>query len=120
MTLRECYDSINSDFDKAVARMCGKESMLAKFAKKFPNDPTYTELISSFEKGDMPTAFRMAHTLKGLCLNLGLDKLQASSSELTEALRNTEAVADNAAELFEQVKQDYEMTVNAINSVDDQ
>lgn len=119
MTLRECYDSIGSNFEKAVIRMCNKESMLAKFAKKFPSDPTYNGLIEAFEGGDMPTAFRMAHTLKGLCLNLGLDKLEASSSELTEALRNTDAVAGNAAELFEQVKKDYEMTVNAINAVED-
>ena len=119
MTLRECYDSIGSDFDKAVTRMCNKESMLAKFAKKFPSDPAYTGLIEAFESGDMPTAFRMAHTLKGVCLNLGLDKLQASASELTEALRNTEAPADNASELLELVKQDYEMTVKAINAVED-
>ena len=119
MTLRECYDSIGSNFDKAVTRMCNKESMLAKFAKKFPSDPTYTGLVEAFGSGDMPTAFRMAHTLKGLCLNLGLDKLQASASELTEALRNTEAVADNAPELLERVKQDYEMTVNAINAIEE-
>ena len=119
MTLRECYDSIGSDFEKAVTRMCNKESMLIKFAKKFPNDPTYPGLIDAFEGGDMPTAFRMAHTLKGVCLNLGLDKLQASASELTEALRNTESVADNASELLEKVKRDYEMTVSAINSIEE-
>lgn len=119
MTLQECYDSIGSNFEKAVMRMCNKESMLAKFAKKFPDDPTYNGLVEAFEGGDMPTAFRLAHTLKGLCLNLGLDKLQVSSSELTEALRNKDAVADNAPELFEQVKQDYEMTVNALKEVED-
>lgn len=118
MTLRECYDSIGADFDGAVKRMCGKESMLAKFAKKFPADPTYQGLVSAFESGDIPSAFRMAHTLKGLCLNLGLDKLQKSSSELTEALRNTESPAPNAAELYEIVKRDYEATINAINSAD--
>lgn len=118
MTLRECYESIGSDFEKAVMRMCNKESMLDKFAKKFPSDPTYTGLVEAFESGDMPTAFRLAHTLKGVSLNLGLDKLQASASELTEALRNTEAVADNAPELFDCVKRDYEMTVSAINSID--
>lgn len=119
MTLRECYDSIGSDYDKAVTRMCNKESMLAKFAKKFPNDPTYTGLLEAFESGDVPTAFRMAHTLKGLCLNLGLDKLQGSSTELTEALRNAEAFPDSAPELLDRVKQDYEFTVNAIKAVED-
>ena len=119
MTLRECYDSIGSNFEKAITRMCNKESMLAKFAKKFPSDPAYTGLVEAFESGDMPTAFRMAHTLKGVCLNLGLDKLQASASELTEALRNTEAPAANAAELYEQVKKDYEITVTALNAIED-
>ena len=119
MTLRECYDSIGSNFDTAVMRMCNKESMLAKFAKKFPNDPTYVGLLEAFESGDVPTAFRMAHTLKGLCLNLGLDKLQVSSSELTEALRNAETVPANAPELLEQVKRDYEVTVNALKEVED-
>ena len=119
MTLRECYDSIGSNYDTAVTRMCNKESMLAKFAKKFPNDPTYTGLIEAFEGGDAVTAFRMAHTLKGLCLNLGLDRLQVSSSNLTEALRNAEEIPDDAHGLLDRVKQDYEMTVNAINSVED-
>lgn len=99
--------------------MCNKESMLAKFAKKFPNDPTYAGLLEAFESGDMPTAFRMAHTLKGLCLNLGLDKLQGSSAELTEVLRNAETVPDNAPELLDRVKRDYEVTVNALKAVED-
>lgn len=118
MTLRECYESIGADFDKAVARMCNKEAMLLKFAMKFPADPTYPALVSAFESGDIPTAFRMAHTLKGLCLNLGLDKLRESSSELTEALRDNDCPAPNAAELFETVKRDYEATITALSSVE--
>ena len=50
MTLRECYESIGSNFTDTVSRMCGKESMLAKFVMKFPSDPTYGELVSSFEQ----------------------------------------------------------------------
>ena len=101
MTLQECYNRINSDYDKALSRMNGRETMLAKFVKKFPNDPTYPSLISSYESGDMETAFRMAHTLKGLCMNLGIEKLLMSSSNLTEALRNKENAAPNADELLE-------------------
>lgn len=92
--------------------------MLMRFVKKFPADPTYPSLISSFEEGDTSTAFRMAHTLKGLCLNLGFEKLQASASELTEVLRNAEAVPPEAATLLERVKSDYRETVDAINEVD--
>ena len=59
----------------------------------------------------------MAHTLKGLCANLGLDKLHSSSSELTEALRNT--VADNTPELMAQVRADYEMIIGALSQLDE-
>lgn len=118
MTLKECYESLGANFDQAVTRMCNKESMLLKFAMKFPADTTYPTLVQAYEAGDIPTAFRMAHTLKGLCLNLGFDKLRESSSALTEALRDTENPAPNAAELYETVKQDYEATTAALNSVE--
>lgn len=117
MTLEVFYNTIGSDYNSALTRMCNSEKMLAKFVRKFLNDKTTGELISAFESGDYETAFRMAHTLKGLCANLGLDKLHNSSSELTEALRNT--VADNAPELMAQVQADYEMTIGALSQLDE-
>lgn len=117
MTLEACYNALGSDFKAALSRMGGSEKLLAKFARKFPNDPTMPALLEAFEGKDWQTAFRMAHTLKGLCANLGLDKLQQSSAELTEALRNT--VADNAGQLLEQVRADYDMAVGIINDLDE-
>ncbi len=117
MTLQECYDSIGSDYNNTVAHMCGKESLLEKFVRKFAEDPTYNMLVSSYESKDLETAFRMAHTLKGVCLNLGFTKLLESSSALTEALRHKEAIADNVEELYEQVKKDYGMTISAIKQI---
>lgn len=58
----------------------------------------------------------MAHTLKGLCSNLGLDKLQSASSELTEALRGH--VADNAKELLEQVQTQHAEIIAALGQLD--
>lgn len=117
MTLKNCYEKIGSDYETAVGRMGGSEKMLAKFAKKFPTDKTFAQLVEAYENKDQKTAFRMAHTLKGLCLNLGLDRLQKSSAELTEALRDQ--VADNAEELMERVREDYEITLAAFNEVDE-
>lgn len=117
MTLENCYRQIGSDYKQALARMANSEKMLMKFVKKFPNDPSAAELFSSFEKGDFQTAFRMAHTMKGLCANLGLDRLRESSSELTEALRG--GVSENAKELLERVRGDYEMTLAALNDLDE-
>ncbi len=117
MTLEACYNEMGSDYKTALGRMGGSEKLLDKFARKFPNDPTAAALFKAFSDEDWQTAFRMAHTLKGLCANLGLDKLQKSSAELTDALRNT--VADNAPQLLEQVRADYEMTIGALEKLDD-
>ncbi len=39
------------------------------------------------ENGDTETAFRAAHTLKGICMNLGFDRLYEASYDITEVLR---------------------------------
>lgn len=45
--------------------------MIRKFAVKFPEDKSFAELTKALEQGDVETAFRAAHTIKGLCLTLG-------------------------------------------------
>lgn len=117
MTLETFYNEIGSDYKSVLMRMGNSEKMLAKFVRKFSNDKTTDELMKSFESGDYELAFRMAHTLKGLCANLGLDKLQESSAALTESLRN--GASPNSAELLERVKNDYDMTVGALAQLDD-
>ena len=116
MTLKEFYDSIGSDFSAALMRMGNSERMLDKFVKKFPNDKTAGELFKSLDEKDYQLAFRMAHTLKGVCANLGLDNLQKASSVLTEALRND--VAENTPELAEIVKTEYEKVISALGKLD--
>lgn len=97
--------------------MGGSERIVGKFVRKFPNDKSAAELFESYEKQDYKTAFRMAHTLKGVCLNLGFDKLRESASELTEALRDR--VADNAPELLEEVRRNYDEVMSALNELDE-
>ncbi len=116
MTLREFYNKIGSDYDSVVALMGGSERIVDKFVRKFPNDKSAPELFSSFEGKDYETAFRMAHTLKGVCLNLGFVRLRESSAALTEALRNN-TVADNAPELLETVRRDYNEVMDALNEL---
>lgn len=116
MTLTAFYKAIESDYSTVLNRMGGSERMVDKFVRKFPNDTAATQLFESFEAKDYETAFRMAHTLKGVCMNLGFEKLQKSSSELTEALRNQ--VADNAPELLEEVRRDYEEIVGLLKELE--
>ncbi len=115
MTLTAFYEQIGSDYSAVLRRMGGSERMVDKFVRKFPNDTTAKQLFESFEGKDYETAFRMAHTLKGVCMNLGFDKLLGSASELTEALRGH--VADNADNLLEDVRRDYNEVMGLIKEL---
>lgn len=116
MNLQECYQAFGGDYEDTMRRM-GMERLLQKFMLKFLDDKSFEELCNSMEQKNYEEAFRAAHTLKGLCLNLGFKTLAESSSNLTEALRSQNFEESQLAEIMkmlEQVKRDYEMTVSVI------
>ena len=86
MTVRESYEKIGSNFDEVLRRL-GSEALVKRFALKFLNDTSFQDLKDALVKKDGETAFRAAHTLKGVCLNLGFDRLYEVSAELTEKLK---------------------------------
>ena len=89
MTVQECYESIGADFEGVLGRM-GSEAMVKRFALKFLDEPSYRSLVKAVEEQNAEGAFRAAHTLKGICLNLGLDGLYEVCASLTERLRGRE------------------------------
>ena len=62
-------------------------------------------------------AFCAAHTLKGICLNLGFDAFYEVSAALTEKLRGRELTGYEAD--FAAVKECYEKTVAAIKAFEE-
>lgn len=114
MTFEEFYAVVGGNHSDAMERLMG-EAMLRKFVTKFPSDPSFANLEKALSEGCREEAFRAAHTMKGLCLNLEFGKLHRSSHELTEALRHD--MPANAAELFDAVKADYTLTIDAIASL---
>ena len=115
MNIRECYDTIGADFEDVLGRL-GSESLIQRFALKFIDDGSYNELTEAIAEKNAEKAFRAAHTLKGICLNLGLKNLYTVSSDLTEKLRGRELDGDEA--LYEKVSEQYKITVNALKSVE--
>ncbi|UKI38244.1 MAG: Hpt domain-containing protein [Clostridiales bacterium] len=51
------------------------------------SDESFRTLRTALEKDDAESAFYAAHTLKGICSNLGFDRLFDKSSAVTEMLR---------------------------------
>ena len=115
MTVKECYEQMGSDYEGVLGRL-GSEAIVKRFALKFLQDPSFAQLKESLAKNDGEEAFRAAHTLKGVCLNLGFDELFEVSAELTEKLRERKTAGSE--ELFQKVSQKYQKTVTAIQGLD--
>ena len=113
MNIEECYHRLDGDYSQVLQRI-PSGALVKKFLLKFLADGTYEELSDAMEQADRDTAFRASHTLKGVCANLGLERLRASASELTELLRAAQAIPSEAAALMERVREDYRYTVEVI------
>lgn len=114
MTLRELYTAIDGDYEGVLGRMMNRESMVQKFVLKFLGDASYDTLLQSMEAGDYESAFRAAHTIKGVGQNLGFTHLYQSAGALSEALRGGCRPQDPA--LLERVEEDYRQTAGAIRA----
>ena len=79
MTLEQMYAAIGGDY-KAVMERLPSADFVRRFALKFLQDDSFPNLKKALEAQDAPTAFRAAHTLKGVCQNLGFDALYAPAS----------------------------------------
>lgn len=119
MTIQECYQQLGGDYSDMVRRL-PNVNLIRKFLTRFPEDDSYSSLCRAMEGGDRADAFRAAHTLKGVCANLSLNRLLASVSRLTELLRPEGAgIPADAARLLDEVKCDYTWTINAIRAYTD-
>ena len=111
MTVEEFYAAVGGDYEGVLGRLRSEER-LRKFAVKFLSDPSYEKLCEALKSENYEDAFRAAHTLKGVCQNLGFTRLYESSSVLTEALRDGEG--HYGAGMLEQVERDYREMVEAV------
>lgn len=114
MTVREFYDVIQGSYDDFLGRI-GTEERAAKYIRMFKMDPTFSELNAAIEVGDIPTAFRAVHTLKGLSANLAMTALHESSVVLTEIFRNYSGQDYEAA--LADVREKYNIVIAAIDQL---
>ena len=103
-TLEQAYHEIGADYEGVTNRLMG-DALIARFVGKFFEDESFAKLGEALAAQDVKAAFMAAHTLKGVCQNLGFDNLYAPSSELTELLRA--GSLECADELYEKVAAEY-------------
>lgn len=76
MTIQECYKKMGADYQEVLGRL-HNEAMIGKFVRMFLQDDSFHILEDGLRRGDVKEAFRGAHTLKGVCQNLGFSNLYA-------------------------------------------
>ena len=113
MNLKECYAALDGNYDEVLGRL-RSERLVQKFVLKFLDDGSYALLCQALEAGDLEEAVRAAHTIKGICQDLGFQHLLESSTRLTDALRSD--LGANIPELAVRMGQDYHQTVAAIQA----
>lgn len=116
MTVKECYEQMGADYEGVLGRL-RSEGLIKKFAKKFLDDGSFQSLKDNLAQGNGEEAFRAAHTLKGVCQNLGFDNFYQVSFNITEKLRGGET--DGCEELFAKVEEQYKKTTDAIHMMED-
>ena len=116
MTVRECYEKMGANYDDVFSRL-RTDDRIARFLGKVAEDESFTLMCNSLKDKNMEEAFRAAHTLKGICLNLSITRLQESASRLTEALRGKTQYDPSVEPLREEVRRDYEITVKCIAEI---
>lgn len=112
ITVAEAYASLNENYDEVLTRLLGKENLVIKYLTMFKNDGTYDQLSAAYEKGDAEESLKAAHSLKGMCFNLGLLGLGTACSDMVDAIRGGEYDLDA---LYRPVAAEYTKVIDALN-----
>ena len=115
MTLESFYAAVGGNYADTLRRLYS-EALVRKFVLKYQQDGTFAELQAAHAAADWETAFRAAHTLKGIALNLGFERLYTAAAALTEALRGPRALTDEA--LYDAVAREHAALLEAIAALE--
>lgn len=94
-----------------------ESEMCERYVIRFLEDPNYEEMIKAIREKDTEQAFHYAHTLKGVCANLSLWRMQDAVSGVVEGLRMGKLPRE---EEISDLEKCYQKTVVWVNLVKEQ
>lgn len=90
------------DMEDALKRVGGNKDLLIRLLRQFIDSDFAGQLDKALEEGDLETAGRNAHSVKGTGANLSLPKLTAVSLELEQKIKGGEDYSGSLA-IFKEV-----------------
>ena len=115
MEVKTFYEQLGMGYEDVSGRL-GSDALIKKFVIRFLDDASFTRLREGLQENDGEKAFRAAHTLKGICLNLSFDTLYKPCAEMTEALRDGQ-ITEGCNTLFLEVEKEYNRLTKAVRSI---
>lgn len=103
----------NVDFDGAINRFIGSEDIYEEFLYRFPDDKNLSQLEEFLSKGDIESAFKKAHTLKGVTSNYGFINVYEAVIPVVEILRS--GSSDGIEGPLAKLKKNNDFICNIIN-----
>lgn len=89
--------------EEAINRFVGSEDIYQDFLYRFLDDKNLSQLEEYLKEGDINTAFKKAHTLKGLTGNFGFTSMNEAVILVVEILRA--GTAEGIEEPLKKVKE---------------
>ncbi|MCQ2505674.1 MAG: Hpt domain-containing protein [Lachnospiraceae bacterium] len=117
MTVQACYEIMGGDYEDTFRRLRSDKSIV-KFCKKFLTSTDYEKMLKLIEEEDYNAAFLASHSLKGMCLSLGLTTLFKANNILCEALRDGNPTFD-LSDIISDVKKAYNLVVSTIEKMEE-
>lgn len=118
MTVCECYEKIDADYDEVIGRLMS-EQLILKYLKRFCASGHVEDLKSYIAEQHYEDAFRTAHIIKGICLNLALTRLYDCSFALCEALRTNPQIKE-IPDLLEALLVEVQRVTSCVSEIDEQ
>lgn len=115
MGAKEFYAMNGVCYDDVLKRLLN-DRLVLKYLNMFYKDTSFQSLTDAIKNRDGELAFRSAHTLKGMCLNLEFSSIVPSIERLTESLRGLQ-VTEEAKNNYEEFSQLYYQLMEQIFNV---
>lgn len=115
MNVRECYEIMNGDYEDVKRRFLS-DTRIRKFALLFLGDNSMEELREAMGLRNSEKGFQAAHTLKGICLNLGFAGLFVPVNRITEMLRA--GFFEKAEKEMPAVEEAFEKTMKGLHELE--
>lgn len=116
MNLQELGTVVDIDIKGSLERFSNFEPMYIKYLKRFLTEPTYAALQEAIAAKDFKGIETQAHTLKGICGNLGFTTLFKMFNDVVQAVRSGDN--DKAISLCADAAPEVERIRAAISQLD--